>query len=62
MKYLKQTVKKENENRSLFLFLLYSLFFMLYYLENSLRLFSNTKLPKNILQQIIIRDLPRYLT
>ncbi len=62
---LKRTIKKENENRSLFLFLLYSLCFMLYTLQiisASQKLFANTKLPEDILQQIVIRYLPRNLT
>ncbi len=65
MKYSKRTIKKENENRSLFLFLLYSLCFMLYTLQiisASQKLFANTKLPEDILQQIVIRYLPRNLT
>ncbi len=73
MKYSKNTIKKENDFRSLFLYLLYSLCFMFYdlhlysilsylYSLNSLRLFSNTKLPKDILQQIVIRNLTRDLS
>jgi hypothetical protein len=73
MKYSKNTIKKENNFRSLFLFHLYNLCFMLYDLHlcsilsylcslNSLRLFTNTKLPKDILQQIVIRNLSRDFT
>ena len=73
MKYSKNTIKKENDFRSLFLFHLYSLCFMFYdlhlysilsylYSLNSLRLFSYTKLPKDILQQIVIRNLTRDLS
>ena len=54
--------KKENDCRSFFI---PTLFFMLYSLQiisAAQKLFADTKLTKNILQQIIIRNLSRNLT
>ncbi len=62
---LKRTIKKENDFRSLFLwyFILCALCFDLCQIISAMqKLFPDTKLPEDILQQIIIRDLPSNLT